>query len=696
MAELIITEKPSVAQKIANALADGKIESNTYNKKVKYYKIKHGKNIIYVASAVGHLYNLAEKNKQGWTYPVFEVEWKPSYEINKASSYTKNYLNAIISIAKKCNSFCVATDYDIEGEVIGYNIIKYACKQKDARRMKYSTTTKEDLKESYDKALKHLNFAQTEAGLTRHTLDWWWGINLSRALTLSIRNATKRFKVLSIGRVQGPALKILAEREKEIKSFKPVPFWQIELISDKFSAWHKEDKIWDKKEADKILKKTKNKDAILSKIDKKEFKQSPPNPFDLTALQLEAYKLFNISPKQCLEIAQELYTNSYISYPRTSSNQLPETIGYKKIITALSKQKDYTKICNYLLSKKSLKPNNGKKKDPAHPAIYPTGEIPKNLEAKEKKVYDLIVRRTLASFGDPATRETLTFEIDVNKEIFIAKGTKTIDKGWHEIYGKYAKFEEVELPNLNENDKIKVKEIKLHEKETQPPKRYTPASIIKELEKLNLGTKATRAQIIDNLFERNYLNNKSIEVTDLGLKTVETLDKYCPEILDPNLTREFETDMEKITQNKKKSKDILEKAKSSLIKILNKFKKHEIKIGKELIEANDETVEQENTVGPCNKCKDGTLMIKYSPKFKTRFVACSKYPDCKNTFSLPRGLPKSTDKKCPECGFPMVTIIRAGKRPFDYCINKECPKKLEWIKQQQTKSSVTVVHEKKS
>jgi DNA topoisomerase-1 len=696
MVELIITEKPSAAKKIAEALADTNVEKNVYNKKIAYYKLEHNGNKIIVVSAVGHLYNLTEKEKHGWTYPVFDVEWKPAYDVGKNSNFTKNYLNAIMKLAKEAKVFSVATDYDIEGEVIGYNVVRFACGQKDARRMKYSTTTKGDLRKSYDEIQKHIDWPQVEAGLTRHQLDWWWGINLSRALTLSIKNATKSFKIMSIGRVQGPALKILAEREKEIKAFEPVAFWQIELKTDKLDAWHIEDKFWEKAKADEVMEKTKGKKSLVDDVKAKQFKQEAPNPFDLTSLQMESYKQMGISPKDTLAIAQELYTNSYISYPRTSSNQLPESIGYEKILVELSKQSHYKELCKTLLKLKSLKPNNGTKTDPAHPAIYPTGEIPKKLDSREEKVYDLIVRRTLASFGESATRETVTVNIDVNKEIFVAKGTRTIEKGWHVYYGKFAKFEENELPKLEKGQELKVKKIEQHEKETQPPKRYTPASIIKALEKNNLGTKATRSQIVDNLFDRNYLTGKAIEVTDLGLKTVDTLDKYCPEILDPKLTREFEEDMQEITEKKNNSENILKIAKESLTKILDKFKKNEIKIGKELMDANKETMEQERTIGPCNKCDNGTLVVKYSPRFKSRFVACSAYPECRNTFSLPQGLPKPTDKKCPECSFPLVMVIRAGKRPYDYCINKQCPKKLEWMEQQAKKSqsTVTVVYEK--
>jgi len=669
--ELIITEKPSSSLKLAEALADKRPKKQSKNK-VPYYELKHKNKDIIIACAVGHLFNLKEKGKKGWTYPVFDIEWIPSSAI-KGSEFTARYINLIASLAKKASSFTVATDYDIEGEVIGYNIIKFLCNQKDAKRMKYSTLTKDELLESYKNVNKHLDKGQLEAGLTRHILDFYYGINLSRALTLSIKNSTGHFKIMSSGRVQGPSLALLAKRELEIKKFKSKPFWQIELITKDFSAWHKEDKFWNKKEADKILKTTKGKKALISKTTKKQAKQSPPNPFDLTSLQIEAYKLFRITPKNTLQVAQKLYTSAYISYPRTSSNQLPPSINIKKIINKLSRQSRYKKSTEALLKTKLI-PNNGKKKDPAHPAIYPTGEIPKRLNSHEARIYDLIVKRFFATFGEYALRETIHIDIDINKEIFIAKGIRTIKPGWHIFYEPYIRLEEQQLPDLKEGDEIKVKQIKLHSKETQPPKRFTPASVIKELEKKNLGTKATRAQIIENLYERNYIKEQSIEVTDLGLKTVQTLKKHSPDILDEKLTRHFEEEMEKIREGKKKGDTVLTKAKNILRKVLNEFRKNEKKIGKALSDANIETMQIENTMGPCPVCKKGNLMIKRS-KFG-RFIACSNYPKCKATFSIPKfGLIKSANKQCEKCDYPLILIIHKGRRPQEVCINPKCPSK---------------------
>jgi len=677
MYELIITEKPNAAKRIAEALADGKPikegKSNVY-----YYKLTNGKTDIVVTCAVGHLYGLSQKEKRSWTFPVFDIEWKPSYEMSKNAAFTKNYLNTIKRLAKEASSFTVATDYDVEGEVIGLNVIKYACKQKDAARMKFSTLTKPDLVEAYKNKKSTLDWGQANAGETRHFLDWYNGINYSRALTSSIK-AAGSFKLMSTGRVQGPALKLIVEKEKEIRKFKSEPFWQIEfkglVNKGDILAWHKEDKFWDKNEADKVMNSVKGiKTATVSDTKKRTFTQKPPTPFDLTTLQVENYRCHKISPKETLQLSQELYSSGFISYPRTSSQQLSEKLGFKKILSQLAKQDNYCELVSILLKKSSLKPNNGKKTDPAHPAIYPTGIVPKNLNEKEQKVYDLIVRRFLATFADSASRETATIDIDCNKEIFIAKGTRTVEKGWHIYYGPYVNLEEEELPAVEKNDEVRVKKINLYEKETQPPKRFTPASIIKELEKRNLGTKSTRSEIVDTLFKRGYVDGKSIEATNLGIKTCETLEKYAPKIVDEELTVHFEKEMDLIRKGKRTSEDVLSDAKSKLIDVIKDFKKNEKKIGKELLEANIETRNELSFLGNCPKCKKGDLQIRKG-KFGG-FAACNKYPDCKTTFSLPgNALIKPAKKECEECKYPKVTVIKRGKRPQDFCLNPKCKAK---------------------
>ena len=389
---------------------------------------------------------------------------------------------------------------------------------------------------------------------------------------------------------------------------------------------------------------------------------------------MEAYRCFNISPKETLDIAQELYTSGLISYPRTSSQQLPASIGYEKILNELSKQKNYTDLAKILFKSSKLIPNNGKKTDPAHPAIFPTGIIPESLKEKEAKIYDLIVKRFLATFAAQAIRETMIIDINCNGEIFVAKGTRTIEKGWHVYYAPYVQLEEIMLPNVKQNDKLKVKKIDLISKETQSPKRFTPASIIKELEKKNLGTKATRSEIIDTLFQRGYVYGKAIEATGLGISTIETLEKYCPKIIDEELTRHFELEMEKIREGQQNKEKILEDAKDAITKIIVDFKKHQKEIGQDLLKANRETQDEMAFLGTCPVCKEGKLSIRKG-KFGN-FAACSSYPNCKTIFSLPsNALLKPAKKLCEICGYPMITSIRKGKRPQDFCINPECKSK---------------------
>jgi DNA topoisomerase I len=593
MTKLIITEKPSSSKKIAAALADNKPKQKKIGSGY-YIEIEHGNDTILIASCVGHLYGLSEKGKRTYNYPTYDIEWKPSYLMSKNLNYTKDYVNVIKNLAEQVDEIIIACDYDVEGEVIGLNAMRFACGRKDASRMKFSTLVKKDLVDSYATRSENLNWGQAIAGVTRHRLDWYYGINLSRALMAAVK-AAGSFKVLSTGRVQGPALKILTDRELEIQAFIPVPFWEIQLDGDHkkepVQALHKAGKIFDEAEKNRIMKIVENQNsASIAKVETNQRKQQAPNPFNLTNLQTESYKLFKITPKRTLEIAQKLYVNGWTSYPRTSSQQLDPKLGFKNILSMLAKQSTYKELATELLKFKELKPNNGKKTDPAHPAIYPTGTFPdQELHDRERKVYDLIVKRFFATFAEPATRETQTVELDVKKEIFTTKGTRTVDPGWHRYYAPYVRLEEVTLPKMEQGEQINVEKITSLDKETQPPKRYNQSSIIKELEKRNLGTKATRADILDRLFLRGYIEGVQITATELGIGTVKLLEKHAPIIVDEKLTANIESEMEAIrsakneTIGRKTEEKILNAAKKRLNDLFDVYKKKEAEVGKEIL-----------------------------------------------------------------------------------------------------------------
>jgi DNA topoisomerase-1 len=227
---------------------------------------------------------------------------------------------------------------------------------------------------------------------------------------------------------------------------------------------------------------------------------------------------------------------------------------------------------------------------------------------------------------------------------------------------------------MAKGDEVSVKEIKIIAKETQPPKRFTPASIVNELSKRNLGTKATRANIVDTLFQRGYVvGDQSIEATDLGIKTIGTLEKFSPTILDEEMTRQFEEEMDKISEGDKHKDEFFENEKKVLAKVLEEFKQNEAHIGKGLAFAKIESDEKESHLGACPKC-GSTLNIRRG-KYG-QYVACKNYPECKTTFKLPgNALVKSADKKCEACGYPMLKLIRKGRKPQEVCLNHDCPSK---------------------
>jgi DNA topoisomerase-1 len=669
MATLVICEKPQAAEKIANAIGKAKVIENNG---VSYFEIGD----VFVVPAVGHLYNL---DGVGHEVPIFNVEWKPSFVVNKDNLFAKRYFDTIKRVAKKCDDFIVACDYDVEGSVIGYNIVKFICNRDDAKRMKFSTLTEKELKKAYEKPASHMNMGMVNSGICRHHLDFFYGVNISRMLTDSLKSTGKVFQIMSTGRVQGPMLSILAKREREIIQFKPEPYWQLILKWNGFTAMYEEKQIWDEKFADKIVAECKGKDAVVEKVEKERRHIKPPHPFDLTSLQVEAHTLFNYSPSRTLRIAQNLYTNAYISYPRTSSQKLPKELGLKDIISDLKKQKKYERLCNRIL-KTELKPNEGKKGDPAHPAIHPTGEVPGEMRTDEKHIYDLIVRRFLACFADAALRESVQIYLDVNGNSFESSGSRTIEKGWLDFMGNYVNFEEVVFPELKKGDKISVKEISKLEKETEPPNRYSQGSIVKEMDKRGLGTKATRAHILQTLYDRGYITGHSITVTKLGVGLFEVLDKHCKTILSEKLTHEFDVDLEKIEEGTAKMDTVLAKAKIVVSEIVDDFKEHEKNIGRELTTAVIGAREDARTLGPCNKC-GGMMKVMFSRRTKKRFAGCDNYPKCKNGYPLPAsGLIKKTEKVCEKCGTPIIYVFRRGRRPFKMCLDPDCETKADWGK----------------
>ncbi len=681
---LIVTEKPEAARRIAQALdKEGKPEK-VEEKGVPYFHVLRDKKLV-VVTALGHLYTVVHERGRRNYYPVFSFKWVPRYLAERGSKNIRAWIEVISELANGAEEFINACDYDLEGSLIGYCVLKYACKDKEstAKRMKFSTLMKSELEKAYDELLPHLDFGLIEAGKTRHEVDWLYGVNLSRALTLAAKRWSGRYATLSTGRVQGPTLKFLVEREKAIQCFVPTPYWSIkaeaEIKGAVYEAEYKIKKIKKKAEADAVVGACEGEIGEIKKIETRKFRQKPPFPFDVGSLQAEAYRMFGYTPRGTLNIAERLYLEALISYPRTSSQKLPSVINYKAILTGLSKDRNYKDLALGLLKKTELKPLEGKKTDPAHPAVYPTGNLPERaLSDPERKIFDLVVRRFMAVFGDPAVKQSMRVSIEVNDHLFYLRGRQVLEAGWLRFYEPYAKTEEVLLPPIKEGETIRLKHVIREDKFINPPPRYNPSSLVSKMEETGIGTKATRADIVETLYRRGYITERRIFVTSLGFDVAETLSKYSPTVVSLELTRDLEEKMEQIQNNEEKRENVLVEAVERLKPTLEEFKTRETVIGEALSAAIKRARMEERIIGQCPDCGTGQLMILYSRKTGKRFIGCTNYfkGKCETSFPLPqRGTVKPARRSCRACEWPLLDVRLKGRRPWALCFNPNCPLK---------------------
>jgi DNA topoisomerase-1 len=681
---LVICEKADAAKRIAEALGNNIDAFDT--KGIRFYFVSNNERKFVVCSALGHLYSLGNCRKDRKVYPVFDLMWLPLNDIDKNKANVIERIKVIEEMAKNATEFINACDYDVEGSTIGFNILKYACKVdfQDVLRAKFSTLTRDELREAFKNLKKGIDEGLVKAGITRHIVDYLWGINLSRILISSLQHTQYGGGALSIGRVQGPTLKFIVDREIEIESFVTRPYWTLNALIeyDKVKAYasYFRDRITKEKEALMISKENEGEMGVVNEVKRTRVELKAPTPFNTGDLQKEAYRLFGFSPSLTLNIAEQLYLQAYISYPRTNSQKLPRTVDYFKIIGELGKLKEYHSEAKTLLSTK-LRPHEGDKDDPAHPCIYPTGEIEgiEKLNERQRKLFDLIVRRFFATFADNAIVERLQFLICVKeKHLWKINGRRYINLGWIKFYREYFDTEETEIPALDKGDRVLLRKVIVEEKFEKRPPRYNRGSLLEKMEEENLGTKSTRAEIIETLYKRKYIVGESMKPTKLGFQVIETLSKYSEKIISTHLTKEMENSLEKIELGKEEPEKILEQTFYLTWQAINELSCNLEEIGLELKNAIRETALENKTLGVCQKCKDGSLIIIYNRKTGKRFVGCTNYKNgCNFIAPLPqKGTLQNTGKVCDKCGWPVIQL-RNGRIFWKFCINPECPSKVK-------------------
>ncbi|EQL77266.1 DNA topoisomerase I [Helicobacter pylori GC26] len=685
MKHLIIVESPAKAKTIKNFL---------------------DKNYEVIASK-GHVRDLS---KFALGIKIDETGFTPNYVVDKDH---KELVKQIIELSKKASTTYIATDEDREGEAIGYHV---ACliggKLESYPRIVFHEITQNAILNAL-KTPRQIDMSKVNAQQARRFLDRIVGFKLSSLISSKIT------KGLSAGRVQSAALKLVIDKEREIKAFKPLTYFTLDayfeshleaqLISYKGNKLKAQEFI-DKKEAQEIKNELEKESYTISSIIKKSKKSPTPPPFMTSTLQQSASSLLGFSPTKTMSIAQKLYEGvttpqgvmGVITYMRTDSlNIAKEALeeARNKIL------KDYGK--DYLPPKAKVYFSKNKNAQEAHEAIRPTSivlepnALKDYLKPEELKLYTLIYKRFLASQMQDALFESQSVVVACEKGEFKANGRKLLFDGYYKILGNDDK--DKLLPNLKENDPIKLEKLESNAHVTEPPARYSEASLIKVLESLGIGRPSTYAPTISLLQNRDYIKveKKQISALESAFKVIEILEKHFEEIVDSKFSASLEEELDNIAQNKADYQQVLkdfyypfmdkiEAGKKNIIsqKVHEKTGQSCPKCGGELVKKNSrygefiacnnypkcKYVKQTENANDgakqelCEKC-GGEMVQKFSRN--GAFLACNNYPECKNTKSL-KNTPNANEiiegVKCPECGGD-IALKKSKKGSFYGCNN---------------------------
>lgn len=660
---LVLAEKPSVGKDIARVLQchkniNGGLEGNKY----------------IVTWALGHLVTLADPEMYDHKYQKWNLDDLPIMPERMKLVVIKNtakQFNAIKNLLNRndIKDIIIATDAGREGELVARWIINKAHVKKPMKRLWISSVTDKAIKDGF-KNLKNARDYEPlyQSGYSRSVADWLVGINATRALTCKY-NAQ-----LACGRVQTPTLAMIDKRETEIKNFQPKNYYGIEILSNNiYWSWlsNKNEKhIFNQNKIDNIIEQLQNSKLKITNITTNNKKSYAPLLYDLTELQRDANKIYGFSAKETLSIMQSLYEyHKVLTYPRTDSRYLTEDIvpTLKERLIA-SKGGYFDDVIDQILANPIKKQNHfvNNKKVSDHHAIIPT-EQPVMLGAfsdSEFKIYDLVLKRFLAVLLPPYIYKKTTIKAKVNQETFTTSGKIEIQSGWQQIYNhdNTEQFEQV-LPLMKENDQYVVSEIKKTCGQTTPPAYFNEATLLSAMEnpvhytnnkskQLNstlintggLGTVATRADIIDKLFNTFLIEkrNNEIHVTNKGKQLLQLVPQ---DLKEPELTAKWELQLAKIAKKQQKPDQFINEIRQYTKKIINE------------INSSQATFKHDNlTTKKCPECNH--FMLEVNGK-KGKLLICSN-PDCKHkeTVSI------ITNARCPNCHKKLELVGKKEKQLF--------------------------------
>ena len=663
--KVIVAEKADAGRRIAYFLSDGKQKAKKA-KGLNYIEFKNGDDDYALVSLSGHVVELDfPKEMNDWS--SVDLNKLIFAEINK-NLKNKTVGNTLLEFGSRESEFIIATDYDREGELIGTEALELAGFRRDPestriRRAKFSTLTREEIESAFANLID-VDYDLADSAGAREEVDLIWGAVLTRFFSVSTKRLGKDF--LSVGRVQTPTLALIVEREEEITAFKQETFWKIIITFNKgghFQGIYEKAQMFDKKEADAVFSAVNGQGGVTKNFEKSVQRIPKPPPFNTTEFLREASRI-GVNPARAMSIAESLYVKGYISYPRTDNTVYQRSISLTGVLKKLQKG-EFKDDVERVLAQDSIRPSRGRTEATDHPPIYPVA-VPKGADLKGDfhKVYELIVRRFLATLYREGQREVRKASIHVSGHNFISEGSKIIDEGWLSLY-PYRKVSESYHPDLVEGEEVKAIKWEMLEDHTKPPPRYDAASLLKLMESLRLGTKSTRHDIIQKLQDRGFIQGNPVRPTHLGIGFIQAIKLINSPISKPEMTARLEEDMDRITKKEISKQAVVSESREMLSNVLKDFIANKQKI----VEVINSSARKGDIVGTCPEHHTDLIILKSRDSAK---IKCTT-DNCKIDFYVPpNALIKVEEKTCPDCSLPLIRIIRKGQAPETRCMNPSC------------------------
>ncbi|MFB6124648.1 MAG: DNA topoisomerase I [Halanaeroarchaeum sp.] len=662
--ELIVTEKNNAARRIAEILSDGSASTEAVGGVDVYSWGTHR-----VIGLSGHVV--------GVDFPEEYADWRDVEPAELVHAEVRKHptqeqiVRALKRLARRAEDVVIATDYDREGELIGkeaYELVREVNDDVPVHRVRFSSITENEVKNAFAEP-DDLDFDLAAAGEARQEIDLIWGAALTRFLSLSARQMGEDF--ISVGRVQTPTLRLIVEKEREIDAFEPEDYWELfaDLAKngDAFEAQYfyldeeenEAERIWDEadaSEAFEILRRAS--EAIVESVSRRTRTDDPPAPFNTTQF-IRAAGSLGYAAQRAMSIAEDLYTAGYITYPRTDNTVYPDDLDPEELLETFADTRTFGDDADSLLDADAITPTRGDNETTDHPPIHPTPDVPDrgDLSEDEWQVYELVVRRFFATVADPAVWEHLRVVAETAGLRMKANGKRLVEAGYHEVYPYYNTSENY-VPAVEEGEKLHIEDVRLEDKQTQPPRRYGQSRLIEKMEDLGIGTKSTRHNVIEKLYDRGYIEGDPPRPTRLARAVVEAAEEFADLVVSEDMTSELEAEMTAIANGEKTLDEVTQDSRDALDRIFAELAESREDIGEHL----QESLKADKTLGPCPECGED-LLIRRSRR-GSYFVGCDGYPDCRYTLPLPNtGEPVILEDVCEDHDLHHVKML-AGRNTF--------------------------------